>query len=483
MPSSGCHHGRDWSCVALTKALLLLLVGAGAGLSAGTWFCEGGTPFFTEVGGYGGGHRRPGPESKDEGRGREEGGDRGALPGRKGEGGGKGKGEEDGDGDGDGVGVGGGGGDGTVKEAASLPVLRIAPSSSPFSSSSKLESGGAREQKQKEQPPPPQPQPTSFSRKPTAIPLHRVQGLLTDVEGSTGFRYGLKDSRGVGMDCLRIIYAPLHGIRRYLGVYHHYQNDIKTFQVFLAQSFDLITWEFLRRLISNADMPAVTVDSRTGRVLLVYEHFLSAKERWPCAVGIRLYSSVDTFVSGRPLATFVAPNTVSRIEGTPNIYAFDATAGTAEIGFHFQNETLVRDEVGRGTLSGFPGTPVWTASADLHYNQVMTSKGVTGNVGGRDVLEINGGQHHLVICEGNVQPPPAHPTVWDAWRVWLWEDNRTVAQLNVRTHKGSVAVANPSMALVPSPKTGRPAVFATYFIFSEGAAKGEAGQLAFYSEI
>ena len=406
MPS---YHGQDWSYVGVAKAALLLLVGAGAGLNAGTWFCERDAPFLAEA------IREVGWE-----------------------------------------------------EATPPSAATIHQPPSPLELGASAAARGRKQTPADQQP---------------RLPVPRVQGLLTDVEGSTGFRYGLKDSRGVGMDCLRIIYAPLHGVRRYLGVYHHYQKDIKTFQVYLAQSFDLVTWEFLRRLLSNADMPAITADTATGRVLLVYEQFLSAKERWPCALGIRLYSSVDTLVSGRPLATFVAPNTVSRIEGTPNIYTFDATAGTAEIGFHFQNETLVRDEVGRGVLSGFPGTPVWTASADQHYNRVMTSKGVTGNVGGRDVLEINGGQHRLVICEGNIQPPPAHPTVWDAWRVWLWEDNRTVAQLNIRTHKGSVAVANPSMALIPSPETGRPALFATYFIFSEGAAKGEAGQLAFYSEI
>lgn len=439
MPIAGCHHGRDWTNVGVAKAVLLLLAGAGAGLSAGTWYCEEKERTFVMgtrmVQGWGDG--------------------RGLVT--------------------DGVGS-----EGTLLRASSPPLHSTPRHESRHTGAASSSPLHLQQQSKLEFPP------ELLESKllgETKLPLHLVQGLLTGVEGSTRYSYGLKDSRGVGMDCLRIIYAPLHGIRRYLGVYHHYQNDIQTFQIFLAQSFDLMSWEFLRRLLSNADMPAVSVDANTVRVLLVYEHFLSLKERWPCAVGIRLYASLDSLISGRPLATFIAPNAVSRIEGTPNVYSFDATAGTAEIGFHYQNESLVRDEVGRGKLSGFPGTPIWTAAPDLHYNKVMTSKGVTGNIGGRDVLQFNGGIHQLVICEGNVQPPPTHPTAWDAWRVWLWEDNRTVAQLNVRTHKGSLAVANPSMALVPSPRTGRPALFATYFIFSEGAAKGEAGQLAFYSEI
>lgn len=40
MPIAGCHHGRDWTNVGVAKAVLLLLAGAGAGLSAGTWYCE-----------------------------------------------------------------------------------------------------------------------------------------------------------------------------------------------------------------------------------------------------------------------------------------------------------------------------------------------------------------------------------------------------------------------------------------------------------
>jgi hypothetical protein len=343
------------------------------------------------------------------------------------------------------------------------------------------------------------------------ITLERLKNLLTNVQGSTGHTYGVKDSRGVGMDCMRVIYAPIHGVRRYLALYHHYQTDIKTFHIFIAQSFDLLKWEFLRRVVSNADMPALQIDAATGRVLLVYEHFLSSKERWPCAVGVRLYSSIDTLISGKPLSMYTAPNTISRIEGTPNIYSFDDTKQTIEIGFHYQNESLIRDEVARGLLRGFPGKePVWTATVDAKYNSALSKQGVTGNIGGRDVLQFNSNPRRVpiaagtnprrvpiagtieldalapvfMISEGNVQPPPAHPTAWDSWRVWLWTtDAEAVTPLHVQTHQSSVAVANPSMTVLPAPLTGQPALFVTYFIFSEGAAKGEGGPLAFFTQL
>ena len=90
-----------------------------------------------------------------------------------------------------------------------------------------------------------------------------------------------------------------------------------------------------------------------------------------------------------------------------------------------------------------------------------------------------------VVCEGNVQPPPYHPTNFADWRIWLW-DSREVRKLNVRTHHGSRAVANPSAVVVPAPGAADTAglvLVVTYFVFSEGAAKGEQGPLVFYTTI
>ena len=67
---------------------------------------------------------------------------------------------------------------------------------------------------------------------------------------------------------------------RYLAVYHHRDPVLKTFNVLLAQSFDLVSWEFLRRLITNADMPTLARDNASSGVLLSYEKFHSTKTQW-----------------------------------------------------------------------------------------------------------------------------------------------------------------------------------------------------------
>eukprot|EP00039_Didymoeca_costata_P003366 m.67173 g.67173 ORF g.67173 m.67173 type:complete len:77 (-) comp11867_c0_seq5:532-762(-) len=54
---------------------------------------------------------------------------------------------------------------------------------------------------------------------------------------------------------------------------------------------------------------------------------------------------VHKLIAGDSAVKYVAPNTFSKIEGTPNVYSYDSLRGYASIGFHFFNETLKRDEV------------------------------------------------------------------------------------------------------------------------------------------
>ena len=69
-----------------------------------------------------------------------------------------------------------------------------------------------------------------------------------------------------------------------------------------------------------------------------------------------------------------------------------------------------------------------------------------------------------------------------SWRLYLhnWQTG-TAAYLPVTTHGGSTAFANPTITLVTSP-AGKPAVVATLFVPTEGAAPGEAGQLIYFRE-
>ncbi len=81
-----------------------------------------------------------------------------------------------------------------------------------------------------------------------------------------------------------------------------------------------------------------------------------------------------------------------------------------------------------------------------------------------------------------MQPLPGLPTDWSKWRVFLFANRtQTFAPLPVKTHNGSVAVANPWAARMPGPQDGAAIWVVSYFLFAEGAAVKEAGSLLFYA--
>eukprot|EP00039_Didymoeca_costata_P003364 m.67169 g.67169 ORF g.67169 m.67169 type:complete len:394 (-) comp11867_c0_seq4:59-1240(-) len=322
------------------------------------------------------------------------------------------------------------------------------------------------------------------------LPDNILAQLLGSVVNSSTHMYGAKDNHGTSLDCLRIISTTVTGVVRYLGVYHHMRKDIKKYQIHLAQSFDLMQWEFLRVLVTNADMPSFGVDVRTGWILLVYEDFISGSGLVPCSIGIRLYKGVHKLIAGDSAVKYVAPNTFSKIEGTPNVYSYDSLRGYASIGFHFFNETLKRDEVAWANLTNFPEVATWNTVLDDAHNLALTRIGATGNIGARSVLSTQeNGQ--VVICEGNIQGPPLHKTKWDQWRVWLLRRNSSkvfsVTKINLKTHLGSQGVGNPFVAIVPNPDKTESGIqrvlFVSYFLFGEGAKKGESGQLIFTKKL
>jgi len=53
--------------------------------------------------------------------------------------------------------------------------------------------------------------------------------------------------------------------------------------------------------------------------------------------------------------------------------------------------------------------------------------------------------------------------------------------LNIKTHKGSTSFGNPTFTFLKSPNE-KDCIVVTYFLFSEGAKSGEAGELIFYKE-
>ena len=90
------------------------------------------------------------------------------------------------------------------------------------------------------------------------------------------------------------------------------------------------------------------------------------------------------------------------------------------------------------------------------------------------------------------------PTIWEDWRTWIYyfaedegdvplgREGSSVSMLEIKTHGGSSAVANPSFRKLSCPGSNDETpkcIFVAYFIFGEGAAPGESGVLAFTKKL
>lgn len=148
-----------------------------------------------------------------------------------------------------------------------------------------------------------------------------------------------------------------------------------------------------------------------------------------------------------------------------------------DVGFHYQTDCDV-DRQARGRLTDFT---TWTAVADTAADDTIVAaaagqgQSVRGNIGGRDsdvFDDITYSVHEVQDTKGD----------FGSWLVYLREwGTGTVGYLPITTHGGSTAFANPTIAVLAA-LSGRPAVVATMFIPTEGAAPGEAGQLIYYTE-
>jgi len=302
-----------------------------------------------------------------------------------------------------------------------------------------------------------------------------ISGLLDNVTGAKGFRFDAKDNFGVGLDTIKIIENPTGG---YLAVYHHLLSG--EFQVRLATSTNLLNWVYKRTLATNASQPTIACHAASGGFYLVYEQWMSPGSTGACYLKINYYPNVNDLLDSAPTVTFVMPHSAfnpSNLEGTPNVYSISPDVNTLEIGFHYYNSTISKDRTARGTLSGFfGGSPVWTSHIETAYNTQLIGKGVNGNLGDRDYGLLDG-------KEINIQEGQLVQFDFGSWRSYLYYYETADFQLlDVKTPKGSTAFGNPTFTVLTLPG-GEMGIVVTYFIFSEGAAPGEAGQLIFYHEL
>lgn len=298
-------------------------------------------------------------------------------------------------------------------------------------------------------------------------------GLLQDVPLATAYRYGTKDNQNSSMDTLKVITDPSGG---YLGVYHTLSSGV--FSAKVATSADLLNWTFAANLDTYASQPTITVTSDGGFVV-AYEKGSGGAVQ--CTGGneclvLRYYPTRAALLTGAWTREIKLPRTFSNCaEGTPNIYSAvlspDIDHSVLDVGFHYFRDCDV-DRQARGTLTNFTS---WSASVETATNNLFEAwpPPLLGNVGDRDPFLWDGAQrrvHEAQYVKGD----------WASWRVFL-HGAGGISELSIQTHGGSVSFGNPAVTAITSPG-GKPALLVTYFVFSQGAAPGEGGELVFYRE-
>ncbi len=296
--------------------------------------------------------------------------------------------------------------------------------------------------------------------------------MLQDVSTADGRRYSAVDDQNVGLDTLKIIPNPEGG---YLGVYHHLLNSV--FQVRLATSTDLLTWHFVTTLQTVASQPTIASLSDGGFVVA----FEKEAGGTYCGgsgscLGFRHYASLEALLAGASDRFLVVNRTLSFCnEGTPNIYAAtlqpDITHSIINVGFHY-NSGCNMDRQAIGTLTNFAS---WKTQADANVNTLFTNLGtIGGNVGDRDSFFYQGHAYSLIEAQSIKGD-------YSTWRPYLFDRTlNTLTQLLLQTNGGSTSFGNPTYTQVRLPgPDGLIGFVSTEFIFSEGAAPGEGGELIY----
>jgi hypothetical protein len=292
-----------------------------------------------------------------------------------------------------------------------------------------------------------------------------LAGLLGDVRSASAFRYDARDSAGNRMDTAKVIPSPAGG---YLAVYH--DGEV----CHLATSTDLMEWTHRAVVDEPATQPTVAATGDGG--LLTAAEF---NDGHGGRLRVRWWPTLEALLAGRPARQFLAPRTLSPCnEGTPSIRRLslhgDPDSSTVELGFHYHRDCQV-DRQALGTLTGFSG---WTAATnpglDAAVERAAAAAGqrIRGNIGDRDHLRHLGRDYDLVEAQGRRGD-------FATWRVYLHDRAAgTAEQLQVTTHRGSTAFANPTATRLRDP-AGRDSLMVTLFLPMEGAAPGEAGSLLF----
>jgi hypothetical protein len=320
----------------------------------------------------------------------------------------------------------------------------------------------------------------------------RLAALVEDVAGADAARYDARDDVGATLDGLDVVAVPGGG---YAGVYHSVVGA--KFATRVATSADLLHWTNRATLDTDSAQPSIA-KVRGGGYVVVYEHGSTVRviPRTPLPDALagptglwmlnknqlrfRFYPDLAALLAGKSSRQHTAPRRLSRTdEGTPDVSVRSGRTPAdlvLDVTFHYfadQSGDGIpdADRQAAGTLARFRR---WRAHATPEVDALFP--GFAGNIGDRDALAFGGGR--FVVHEAQ-----AVRQDFGAWRLFLRDAaGGPVTPLVPRTAGGSTAFGNANVIRLPGP-SGAPGLLFTAFVFSEGAAPGEAGALLAFHDL
>jgi hypothetical protein len=332
-----------------------------------------------------------------------------------------------------------------------------------------------------------------------------LASIVEHVDRTSAHRYGAKDDRGAPLEGLKVVQVD----DRNIGIYHAPGGG--RFNVHVATSDDLISWTRRVTIDEDASQPTIAV-MPGGSLLVAYEKTTLADllPRPPAPAQLlpnpfkiiddvfnrirlrfRYYRNADDLLHDDFARQFTAPRLLSpTAEGTPSITNARLRGGLIsrsriEVGLHYFANAVGQPHVDRratGVLTNFrswkerarPDLDKTILGANARHDGYSMSP--AGSIGDRDQIIFNGVRLEL-------QEAQYLPNVFDSWRTFLVDPRGSAPRpLQIVTGGGSRSFGNPNITELTSPR-GRRAVFVSIYVFSEGAATGEAGPLIYYREL
>lgn len=301
------------------------------------------------------------------------------------------------------------------------------------------------------------------------ISVQDFKAMLSNVDGSTNHKYGVKDNLGNSMDTSKIIYSPEKN--RYLAVYH--SDDGNRFSVWLAESTDLLNWNQQVKLFDSSESISQPYIQK------INDRYYVAAERDTGTysyVQIKRYANADNLYTNNADRTLSITLTFSTSnDGTPSLIDL---GNRILLGFHWNDVVAKADKQAIGyvdyELAGYSG---------MKKVSITHDGSIRGDIGDRDFIVINGVP--LIILEGS-QELRGSPNFWKSWRIYVGDVSEnlnsisryTLTQLSITNTGGGSSLANPSITILPSPnKNSILALVVSYFNFEAD------GPLIFYYDL